>query len=65
MKVDHYSVFYADSKRKVIDYRNFLKEVDMSKRYDAERSIVKLSRKQLQEIFNKYPDVMEESKSRS
>lgn len=59
MKVDHYSVFYADSK-KVIDYKNFLKEVDMSRRYDAERSIVKLSKKQLQEIFDKYPDSMEE-----
>ena len=56
MKVDKYLVFYSGEDKKAIDYRNFLKEVDISKRYDAERFIVKLSKVQLKDIFDKYPD---------
>lgn len=60
MKVDRYLVFYSGEKKKAIDYRNFLKEVDTSKRYDAERFITKISKVQLKEIFDKYPNELED-----
>lgn len=53
MKVDYFVVF--DNSGKAISYEDFLKEVDTSKRFDAERFIVKLTKKELKSIFNKYP----------
>jgi hypothetical protein len=64
MRINKYSVFYSGAERKAIDYRDFLKEVDMSRRYDAERSIIKLSKAEMKRIFDKYPDVLDRSNTR-
>ncbi len=64
MRINKYSVFYSGAERKAIDYRDFLKEVDMSRRYDAKRSIIKLSKAEMRRIFDKYPDVLDRSNTR-
>lgn len=56
MRVDYFVVF--NDSGKAISYENFLQEVDTSKRFDAERFIVKLTKKELEDIFNKYPDAL-------
>lgn len=49
---------------KAINYTDFLREVDTSTRFDAARFVGKFTRKQLQNIFNKYPNPLEKQPKR-
>lgn len=57
MKVDYFVVF--NNHGKAISYNDFLREVDASRRFDAERFIVKFTKTELQNIFDKYPDILQ------
>lgn len=54
MKADYFIVI--DDRGKAILCNDFLREVDTSRRFDAERFIIKLTKKELSDIFNKYQD---------
>lgn len=56
VKANYFFVMFSD---KIINYADFLKEVDTSARFDAARFVGKFTRKQLQNIFNKYPNPLE------